>query len=215
MSGREAALGLQRSDQEWISALSEPGSERENALADLRALLVRGLRCALSQRNRASDNVLIEDCVQAALIRILKKLSSYRGRSRFPTWAQAVAVHVALTELRRVRWSGVSLEEITADFSFVPESLVEEANPESQAIQRQVVETLQRIVDEELTEKQRRVLIAQERGMSLQEVARRMGCSRGAVYKVLYDARQQLRKRLAATGISADEIAAAFHLQVR
>jgi RNA polymerase sigma-70 factor, ECF subfamily len=53
----------------------------------------------------------VEDFAQEALIKIMANLDSFRGESRFTTWAQKIAVRVAFTELRRLRWQDVSLDE--------------------------------------------------------------------------------------------------------
>jgi len=47
-------------------------------------------------------------------------------------------------------------------------------------------------------------------GMPLEEVARRMGTNRNALYKLLHDARQRLKHKLEAEGLSPEEILAAF-----
>ena len=52
------------------------------------------------------------DFAQEALIKITANLDSFRGESRFTTWAQKIAVNVALTELKRKRWRDVSLQEL-------------------------------------------------------------------------------------------------------
>ncbi len=174
-------------------------------------ILVRGLKRGLPRHGPCLDDALIEDTVQAALVRILRGLCSFEGRSRFLTWAQAVAVHLALAEARRIRWANISLQELTPDSDFVPPSLVDrQASPETRATQRKLLEAIHRIIQEELTERQRQVLIAEERGISVQQVAKRMGTSRGAVYKALYDARHRLRKSLEATGVTAEDIRSAF-----
>ncbi|MDH4136346.1 MAG: hypothetical protein OEW09_06480, partial [Anaerolineae bacterium] len=49
----------------------------------------------------------------AVQVKILDGLDSFRGESRFTTWAQKIAVRVAFTELRRHRWRDVSLDEMT------------------------------------------------------------------------------------------------------
>ena len=46
--------------------------------------------------------------------------------------------------------------------------------------------------------------------MPLEEVARRMGTNRNALYKLLHDARQRLKKRMMAEGLSPQEVLAAF-----
>ena len=73
------------SNDQWLVALRGP--TRDEALAELRALLVRGLRGALGgQANRVEPAV--EDFAQEALIKVLGSLDSFRGECRFTTWAQ-------------------------------------------------------------------------------------------------------------------------------
>jgi RNA polymerase sigma-70 factor (ECF subfamily) len=202
---------IERTNEEWLAALRGPG--RDQALADLRVLLVRGLGYALAGRPGVDDSTL-EDFAQDALLKILDGLDSFRGESRFTTWAQKIAVRVALTELRRHRWRDVSLDEITGspDVDFIPDTLADpSAGPEQQAIQRVLLDTLRRIIATELTDRQRQALVATRiHGMPLEEVARRMGTSRNALYKLVHDARQRLKKRMMAEGLSPQEVLAAF-----
>ena len=204
----------ERTNQEWLAALRGPGrAHYERALADLRAFLVRGLRYALASWS-VVDEAILEDFAQDALLKILDGLDSFRGESRFTTWAQKIAVHVALTELRRHRWRDVSLDEITGspDADFIPDTLADPlAGPEQQAVQRILLSTLRRIIATELTDKQRQALVAVRfHGMPLEEVARRMGTNRNALYKLLHDARQRLQKRMMAEGLSPQDVLAAF-----
>ena len=203
----------ERSNEEWLTALRQSGPLYDEALVDLRALLVRGLGYALSNRSNVDDAVL-EDFAQDALMKILDGLDSFRGESRFTTWAQKIAVRVAYTEMRRHRWRDVSLDEITSapDNDFVPSFMADPSvGPEKQTIQRSVLDAMRRVIDEELTDRQREALIAvRVNGMPLEEVARRMGSNRNALYKLLHDARQRLKQRLLAEGLSPDEILAAF-----
>jgi RNA polymerase sigma-70 factor (ECF subfamily) len=203
---------IERTNQEWLDALRGPG--RDKALADLRALLVRGLRYALANQSKVTETDL-EDFAQEALLKILAGLDSFRGESHFTTWAQKIAVRVALTELRRHRWRDVSLDEMTrfADADhFISDTLADpSAGPEQQAIQRMLLSTLRRIIAAELTDRQRQALVAARiHGMPLEEVARRMGTNRNALYKLLHDARQRLKKRMMAEGLSPQDVLAAF-----
>jgi len=201
-----------RSNAEWIADLGEPGQRREAALADLRARLVRGLGYALSSKS----NILqadLEDFAQDALLKILAALDTFRGESLFTTWAQKIAVRVAFTELRRRRWKDVSLDKIieAGEGDFVPDMLADDsASPEEQALLQTMLDTLQSVIAEELTDKQRQAVIAALiQGMPLEEVARRMGTNRNAIYKLLHDARRRLKKRLLAQGLSSQDILAA------
>jgi RNA polymerase sigma-70 factor (ECF subfamily) len=201
----------ERSNQEWLAELRGP--ERDEALADLRAFLVRGLRYALASRSDVGD-AIIEDFVQDALLKILGALDTFRGESRFTTWAQKIAVRVAYTELRRRRWQDVSLDGIVEahDLDFVPDMMVDRsAGPDRQTTQRIFLETLRRLIATELTDKQRQALVAtQIHGMPLEEVARRMGSNRNALYKLLHDARQRLKRKMEAEGLSTEDVLAAF-----
>jgi len=201
----------ERTNQEWLAELRGPG--RDEALADLRALLVNGLRYAMADWPAVTEADL-EDFAQEALLRTLAAVDSFRGESRFSTWAQKIAVRVAFTELRRRRWRDVSLDEVTEspDFEFIPTTLADPAaGPEQQAIQHALLSAVRRTIAEDLTDRQRQALVAAYiQGMPLEEVARRMGTKRNALYKLLHDARQRLKKEMMAQGLSPQDVLAAF-----
>lgn len=202
----------QRTNEQWIAELS--GERRDEALEDLRKVLERGLKAALAGRIAADLDVTVEDFVQEGLIKILKSLDSFRGESSFTTWAQKIAVHAAFTELRRQRWRDVSLQdhlEQRGEANAGPEMVANSpATPEEEATQQATLAAVQRLIDEELTERQRRVMVSVMEGMPLEEVARKMGANRGAVYKTLHDARKRLKKRLEADGLPLQEALAIF-----
>lgn len=203
----------ERSNEAWVVVLSQPGPERDQALDELRVLLVRGLGYALNQR-RGVDEALIEDLVQDALMKILDALDQFRGESQFTTWAQKIAVNLAYTELRRRRWANVSLDEIidNPEGVFIPSFMTDPAaGPEQQAVQKAVLATVHKAIYEDLTERQRQALVAVKvKGMPLEEVARRMDTNRNALYKLLHDARQRLKEALLDKGLSPEEALAAF-----
>jgi RNA polymerase sigma-70 factor (ECF subfamily) len=203
----------ERTNDEWIDELSQAGPQREAALDDLRALLVRGLGYALAKYRNVSDSD-VQDFAQDALLKILDALESFRGESRFTTWAQKIAVHVAFTELRRRRWRDVSLDAMiqTPDGDFLPRTWVDPAaSTEQQAVQRDIIDTMRQVIDQELTDKQRQALVAARiHGVPLAELALKMDTNRNALYKLLFDARKRLQKRLLARGLSKEDILTAF-----
>lgn len=123
-------------------------------------------------------------------------------------------MRVALTELRRLRWRDVSLEDVAgfSDADFIPRSLADSsAGPEQKAVQNALLETLRHLISDELTEKQRQaVTAAYFHDMPLEEVARRMGTNRNALYRLLHDARQRIKKAIIAQGLSEESILDAF-----
>ena len=67
-----------------------------------------------------------------------------------------------------------------------------------------------RFMDEDLTEKQRVALLAAIGGMPLEAIADRMGTNRNALYKLLYDARKRLKRRMQAERLSAEDVLGVF-----
>lgn len=199
------------SNEEWLELLRGP--EQSEAIDELRGILLRGLGHALSRRSELAATDL-EDFVQEALLRVLDNLESFKGESRFTTWAQKIAVRVALTELRRRRWRDVSLDGMLDKFEgdYMPQMLAAAAaGPEDEAIRTSMIETLKHAIEEKLTDKQREAMVAvRVHGMPLEEVAQRMGTNRNSLYKLLHDARQRLQKELHSLGVSPEEMMSAF-----
>lgn len=201
---------MSRDNKTWIAELSRDGPERESALSDLRGLLFRNLRKALSKRTGVDDSFL-DDVIQDALVRILERLDQFEGRSQFLTWATTISIHLAMTELRRRRWRDVSLDEVVSNADVQVVQVIDGAvGPEAQSTQAAILETMQEVIETQLTERQRTALLAELRGMPLAEIARHLGRSRNAMYKLTYDARKKLKQGMEAAGFEADDILTAF-----
>ena len=201
---------MERANEAWIEDLRGPGPAREPALADLRADLLRGLRAALAGRTGA-DDAFLEDAVQEALLRVLDRLDTFEGRSQFVSWAMAIAVRQALTGLRRQRWRGVSLEQLTGTGEGRAVEAVDRApGPEQISLRSEMVEVMWRVMREQLTERQYVALTAELNGMPQEEIGRQFGSNRNAVYKLTHDARRKLRAGLEAAGLGADSLLEAW-----
>ena len=134
---------------------------------------------------------------------------------RITTWAHKIAIRVAFSELRRRRWKDVALQDLIAryeDEDFTPVVLTDSSpSPEQQTAQQMMLRMVQRLIMEELTDRQRQAITAiMMGGMPLEEVARRMGTNRNALYKLLHDARQRLKKRMRSQGLSPQEVLSVF-----
>lgn len=206
-----------RSNQQWLADLRADGPAQQAALADLRAVLVAGLPYALDGWLAWDDPkmpALVEESAQETLLRVMDRLHTFEGRSQFTTWAQKIAARIALTELRRRRWQDVSLDNllVTAEGEITPQFLADPApGPDQLAAQGDVLSYVQHIMAEELTPRQRQALAAVAiSGMPMEEVARRLGTQRNALYKVLHDARVKLKRRLQRDGLSPAELLAVF-----
>ena len=208
---------MERSNEEWIADLSSLGPDQEQALTDLSDVIRRGLPYSLSKYLSPQDahfDALAEEVVQDTLLRVLDKIQSFEGRSKFTTWVHKIAVRIALTELRRKRWHDVSLDEITEGVD-APASLGMMADtsvgPEGATEQADMIERIQHIIAEELTERQRTALLAiGVQGMPMPVVADRLNMNRNALYKLLHDARLKLKNRLTEEGLSPEDILTVF-----
>lgn len=206
-----------RTNDQWISDLRAKGARREAALEDLRAIIARGLPFALSRWLSPSSpqfESLTEEVTQETLLRVLDQLHTFEGRSMFTTWVHKIAIRIALTELRRKRWQDSSLDEMVDDEDIlVSPRILEDTHPtpEQTAERADMLARIRRVIDEELTERQRRALIMLGmQGMPMEEAARRLKTNRNALYKLLHDARLRLKQRLQAEGLDVEEVFSTF-----
>ena len=204
---------MDRINETWLDHLQGCGPEQERALSDLRAALLRGLRRALSGHPHASE-AFLEDVAQDALLRVLDRLGQFEGRSRFVTWATSITIRIAMSELRRRRWRDVALEDLVGpDGSFDrPEAPHGAAEPARASARRAILDQMYTVIRSELTDKQRSALLAELRGMPQDEIARHLGSTRNALYKLTHDARKRLKRGLEAAGYGAGDVRAAFTL---
>ena len=206
-----------RSNDQWIAGLRSRGPDQDAALADLSEIILVGLPYALNGWLSSDDprfQPLAEEVAQETLLRVLDHLDTFEGRSQFATLVHKIAVRVALTELRRKRWENVSLDELVDnEVSPPPPRLMADSAPSPESIieSEDMLERLRRMIGEELTEKQRQAMIAVAiKGMPLEEVARRMGTNRNALYKLMHDTRLRLKRRLAEEGLTTEDVLAIF-----
>jgi len=202
-----------RTNTEWLADLHAGGDAREQALADLRLIIRAGLPYALANRLSPSNpqfNELVEDVVQETLLLVMDNLSSFERRSRFTTWAHKIAVRAALTELRRRRWKDTSLDALM-DMQGDAMPMRAPDSPARTAEQNDMLQHIQHIIAEELTERQRMALMAVNvQEMPLEEVARRMGTNRNALYKLLHDARLRIKAALMREHLTTADVLSVF-----
>lgn len=206
-----------RENADWLSALNSSGEAQEAALADLREILVSGLRRGLAtwlDPYSPQLEALAEEAAQEALVRILDRLDTFEGRSRFTTWAYKVAIRIALTELRRKQWKDISLEQMLGfgrDEGREASLLDPQTGPEATVERRDILAQIGRILREELTERQLDVMQAVAiRGVPMEALAQKLGVERNALYKMMHDARLKLKRRLAREGLDLSEVMATF-----
>ena len=188
----------------WLRRLRASGAEHERAVAELHALLLRAAHHELARRQVAAtdrDDLAVQ-AAGDALVAVLAKLDSFRGASRFTTWAYKFALLEAGVKARRRAWQGREIP--LADDAW---NAFADRGPSAHdsAETSELLRAIRVAVDTELTDHQREVFVA----LALHEVpidvlAERRATTRGALYKTLHDARRRLRAALADHDLGAE-----------
>jgi RNA polymerase sigma-70 factor (ECF subfamily) len=140
-----------------------------------------------------------EDAVQDALLSALKHFHQFEGRSRFSTWLHHIVVNAALKRLRRRVSERLSDEEQYRCSRPTQEELLLRA--ESLALLRAAIGKLRSRERETVC-----LLISDEDGRTLQDVAKQLGVPVGTVKARLSRSRKHLAqhyRQIASGAVSA------------
>ncbi len=209
-----------RGNAEWLADLKAEGPMQEEALTQLRERILRVIHAYILRHHIGRPSFtsqeayhFAQDCTQDALLNVLKNVDTFRGESRFTTWAYQVAIRVVLGELRHRRWQEISLDrsQVGEDLPAWPIEDTKSPDPERALQQVQTWQLLKEMIENDLTPRQRSVLVANVfQGMPLDEVAAWLGTTRDNVYKILHDARKKLKKILVDRKLTQHEILEPF-----
>jgi len=188
----------------WVQNLNGP--RREEASQRLHEVLLRAARFEVNRRRAASSHLrggdmddLAHQAASDALLAILGKLDSYRGESRFTTWAYKFALLEAAVKVRRRAWQGKEIPIEPEQWSVLAER---GETPASAAEGRELLDSIKDAIQTELSAHQREVLVAIAlNDVPIDVLAERLGTTRGALYKTIHDARKKLRAHLADQGL--------------
>jgi RNA polymerase sigma-70 factor, ECF subfamily len=205
-----AAADLRPDDSRaWLAALRGPTAAREEAIAELHALLLRGARFELHRRRDALGHVpaaewedLATQAADDALVAILAKLDDFRGASRFTTWAYKFVLLEAGVKARRRAWHGREVP-LADDEWLVPRDRGPSAQERVEG--GELLHAIADAVHHTLTPHQRDVFCALAlNDVPIDVLADRLDTTRGALYKTLHDARRKLRAELATGGFGVE-----------
>ena len=197
---------LDANSRRWLDELRRPETARQEAIERLHALLLRAAHFEVARRRpglpHLRGNELEDIALEAAddaLVSVLRRLDDFRGDSRFTTWAYKFALYEAAVKLRRREWQGRELPLEPEGWSMLASA---SAGPHEDAVTGELLAALQDAIRTELSPHQREVLVAVTlNGVPIDVLAERLNTTRGALYKTIHDARQKLRRALAARGL--------------
>ena len=137
----------------------------------------------------------VEDVTQEAFLKAYRKIGNFDGRSSFYTWLYRVTANTAMDWRKRERHRRhAPLPEGPEGDDAVPSA---EAGPERSASRRELAARIDAAI-EALPEKYHELLVLREvEGLSYEDIAERLGMSKGTVESRLFRARERLREKLA------------------
>ena len=213
MSERSEAPPVTGPDAEsraWLLGLRAKGAPRDEASRRLHDLLLRAARFEINRRRGSHPHLrggdlddLAHQAANDALFAILGKLDTYRGDSRFTTWAYKFALLEAAVKLRRRAWQGREVPIEPEHWSVIAGR---GDSPAGEAESNELLDSISSAIETELSPHQREVLVAVVlNDVPIDVLAERLNTTRGALYKTIHDARRKLRSHLADAGLRFEE----------
>jgi len=136
------------------------------------------------------DQAAASDVSQQIFLKLMTAISQFRGDSAFTTWLYRMVVNACIDEQRKRR-------RFLPFGDSVPMSKIEDRRPQEKRYARlEVSESVQAAI-KELTPKLRMpILLKYVEGLSYEEIATVMGCSKGTIASRLNRGHRSLAKKL-------------------
>jgi RNA polymerase sigma-70 factor (ECF subfamily) len=136
------------------------------------------------------DESVADDLTQESLLRALRGLSGFRGKSTFATWLFRVAMNTTYSHLKRQKSSPVKY------CSDVPERESNGAGPDEAVLEAELDTEIKAALAELPAELRAAVALTSLQGLDANEAAEIAGCAPGTIYARTHSARKKLRHRL-------------------
>jgi RNA polymerase sigma-70 factor, ECF subfamily len=136
------------------------------------------------------DRAMADDVTQQIFLKLFTAIRQFRGDSEFTTWLYRLVVNACLDERRRRRRLLPWGETVAMRNSG------EKKPQEKQFAQLEVAEAVQKAIGELKPKFRLPILLKYIEGLSYDEIASVMGCSKGTVASRLNRGHSQLAKRL-------------------
>ncbi|MEZ4399473.1 MAG: sigma-70 family RNA polymerase sigma factor [Kofleriaceae bacterium] len=148
---------------------------------------------------RNQDDAL--DVVQDAFIKAHRHLDKFEGQASFYTWLYRIVMNLAIDHLRKHRrhnpvdFTDQAIEGAVSEDALLPKIIG--GNPGRALMDREIRERISEALDG-LSENHRAVLVMRElEGLSYEEMAVAMSCSKGTIMSRLFHARKNMQRQLA------------------
>jgi RNA polymerase sigma-70 factor, ECF subfamily len=194
-----------RESRRWVEQLRPGNPRRDQTTASLHELLLRIAAYELSRRRVQLGSIrgpefddLAQQAADDAVMNILSRLDEFQGLSRFTTWAYKFVVFEVSAKVARHAWRRQPPARQEATLEQLPDALA--PRPGDRLERQEQLRALSGAI-RELTERQREVFVAIAlNDVPIDVLALQLGTNRNAIYKNLFDARRNLRTKMAAAG---------------
>ncbi|MDV3127952.1 sigma-70 family RNA polymerase sigma factor [Mycobacterium sp. 21AC1] len=196
--------------EDWLRLLHATGGPRDDAIRRLHERLLRVAHHEVRRRQTPVSGVELDDiAAQAAsdaTLAVLAKLDTFRGESRFTTWAYKFVILEVSNKIGRHYWRKPQVALQPEDWDRLPERFG--IDPSLHAEAAELMAAIQHAVETTLTERQRRLFIEiVVKGIPLDALVIKLGVNRNAIYKTIFEARRKIRGFLVANHYLTDHVA--------
>ena len=209
MTGTESSLDSETA--EWLATLKPGAPGRDLALARLHETLVRTAQAELRRRaSQAGGDVTELDDIAPqvaddAMIAITGRLATFRGESRFTTWAYKFVILEVSAKLGQQFWTGLEVALGPEQWEHLPAQLG--VAPDAAGEASELLAAVQSAVDTLLSPYQRDVFVGLLiQGIPADALAMRLATNRNAVYTAMFEARRTIRASLVTKGYLDDSM---------
>jgi RNA polymerase sigma-70 factor (ECF subfamily) len=137
------------------------------------------------------DQTAAGDITQQIFLKLMTSISQFRGESQFSTWLHRLVVNTCIDEQRR-RKRHSSFEETVA-----PHAIGERKPPERRYERKELADSVKAAISELKPKFRMPVLLKYVEGLSYEEIADVLGCSKGTVASRLNRGHKELARKLA------------------
>ena len=146
------------------------------------------------------DPAEVEDVTQEAFIKAYRALPTFRGDSAFYTWLYRIGINTAKNYLvsmgRRAPVSADIGDDEDGDGPGAGERLPDMNTPETELMNRQIVDTVNEAVEALPDELRTAITLREMEGLSYEDIASIMNCPIGTVRSRIFRAREAIAVQL-------------------
>lgn len=135
-----------------------------------------------------------QDCMQEAMIRIYRSMTTFKGQSSFATWVYRITMNSCLDELRRRKTRTATSLDALLDNGYSPSD--EADTPEQHSLQNEQRRLLERAIASLPDDMRAAIVLRDIQGCSYEEIAQTLDANVGTIKSRISRGRERLRAAL-------------------